>query len=160
MDSKIPQLIYELALKTRVLRTLIVSQKKEESLSEREMLILEQLKKHDSMTVSEVAASIGEYSLSTISVDLSHLWREKGFIEKTIDPGNQRQKIIKLTKKGQKATDVILKVKRQIFGTIIDALDMNPDEQIVIRTVLERALPRMEEKIGKLQNSTTDGKED
>ncbi|RKY12396.1 MAG: hypothetical protein DRP52_04700, partial [Planctomycetota bacterium] len=43
---------------------------------------------------------------STISVNITKLWREKRMVSKTKDPENQRTTIVELTEAGKRAIEI------------------------------------------------------
>ena len=81
-----------------------------EVLTERDMLILEALHQRGALTISRIAEAIPNVSDSTISINVTKLWREKQMVSKKKNPQNQRTTIIKLTDKG---TDVIEVLKTE-----------------------------------------------
>ena len=83
-----------------------MSQLYAENLSKRDMIILNVLSQRGKMSVSEIANAIPNASDSTISVNITKLWREKQMVSKTKDPENQRTTIVELTEAGKKAIEI------------------------------------------------------
>lgn len=110
------------------------------SLSNRELQILTMLKEKGSMRVSEIADGSDDVSFSTISTDISRLWRDKKMVTKTIDPDNQRSTIVGLTPEGQKAVEIAMKQKQERFEKLYEALGTNPQEEQMMLQVLNRAI--------------------
>ena len=112
-----------------------------EGLTERDVMILELLNKREKMTVSEIAAADPNVSDSTISTDVTKLWRDKKMVSKTISPENQRTTIVELTEKGKKAIEVINKQRTERFKTLFQAIEVTDDEKQVLLKILARAIP-------------------
>jgi DNA-binding MarR family transcriptional regulator len=109
-------------------------------IGEREFLILSLLKGKGKMTVSEIAEAEPSVSYSTISTDITRLWRDKKMVTKTVDPDNQRSTIIELTETGRKFVELRQKQKKERFQKLYDALDTTKQEEETLLKVINRAI--------------------
>lgn len=152
MNKDLKKMIYRLAFKTRVLKSMIESD--EENLSEREIMILDLLKYNKSMSITEISSNFKNLAISTISADISKLWKENEYVEKKVDPSNERVRLVELTDKGDEKLKDIVKKRFIMFEAIIDALDLNTVEEEIFIKALERALPSMDSTIEEYKSKT------
>ena len=120
----------------------------EGAVGERELMILDLLKDKGTMSVSDIAEEIPNVSYSTISTDITKLWREKKFVNKSIDPDNQRVTLVKLTEKGQKAIELIQKKRNERMNRLYEALNTTKEEEEVIIKVSNRATKYFDKLLG------------
>jgi DNA-binding MarR family transcriptional regulator len=120
----------------------------EGAVGEREVMILGLLKEKGTMSVSEIAEEIPNVSYSTISTDITKLWREKKFVDKSIDPDNQRVTLVKLTEKGRKAIELIQKKRNERMNQLYEALNTTKKEEEIIIRVSNRATEHFDKLLG------------
>jgi len=120
----------------------------EGAVGDRELMILGLLKEKGTMSVSEVAEAVPNISYSTISTDISKLWRDKKMVTKTIDPDNQRVTLVELTEKGAKALELIQKKRDERMNQLYEALNTTKNEEEVIIRVSERATKYFDKLLG------------
>jgi DNA-binding MarR family transcriptional regulator len=120
----------------------------EGAVGEREVMILDLLKKKGTMSVSDVAEEIPNVSYSTISTDITKLWREKKLVNKSIDPDNQRVTLVKLTEKGRKAIELIQKKRNERMNQLYEALNTTKEEEEIIIRVSNRATKHFDKLLG------------
>jgi DNA-binding MarR family transcriptional regulator len=111
-------------------------------------MILRLLNERGKMTVSQIAAAEPNVSDSTISTNITKLWRDKQMVSKTISPENQRTTIVELTDKGKKAIEVVNKQRAERFKTLFQALEVTDDEKQVLLKILNRAIPFFDKHLG------------
>jgi len=138
--------IDEISLRMRLLRAR-QEETDSESLTEREIMLLELIEGHGKMTVSQIAVSYPGVSESTISTGVTKLWRDK-LVSKTINPENQRITIVALTEKGKKALGVVKRQRAERFNTLFHAIETTDDEKQVFLRVLTRAIAYFDEILG------------
>jgi len=127
-------LIYQLALKTRILRTM----RQEAGLSEREQLILVLLSLKGEMSIAEIINFFPNISTSTISNTLNKLWKEDKLILKTIDPETQKR-LISFTKEGLARFEEEEKNRKELYKVLNDGLNLSEAEKKVWERILKRA---------------------
>ncbi len=120
----------------------------EGAVGERELMILGLLKEKGTMSVSEIAETIPNVSYSTISTDITKLWRDKKMVNKAIDPDNQRVTLVELTDKGQKAAELIQKKRNERMNQLYEALNTTKEEEEVIIRVSNRAIEHFDKLLG------------
>ena len=97
------------------------------------------------MTVSGIVNAIPNATDSTISINVTKLWREKRMVSKTKNPENQRTTIVELTDTGKKTIEVYNKQKTERFKALFQAIEVNDEERVVLTNVLDRAIKFFEE---------------
>ena len=147
METELAKLLDELGLRMRLLKATQEAISEGEDLSERDILILELLNSRGQMTVSEVIAAYPQVSESTISTDITKLWRNK-LVSKTTNPDNQRITFVGMTQKGKETLDDIRKSRYQRLATLVLAMDFTPDEAQVMRRLTSRAISFFDEFLG------------
>ena len=140
MGPDLTKAIHEITLRMRLLRAIQEDKSSSEGLTERDVMILELLNERGKMTVSQIVEATPSASDSTISTNVTKLWRDRKMVSKTIDPENQRTTIVELTDKGMKAIEVVKKQRAERFQTLFNAIDVTDDEKQVIIKVLSRAM--------------------
>jgi len=140
MRPKVTEAILGLSNKMLAMKAIQEDKHNPGFISEREFLILSQLQEKGKMTVSEIAEAEPSVSFSTISTDITRLWREKKMVTKTVDPDNQRSTIVELTEAGRKAVELRQKQRQERFQRLYDALDTTRQEEEVLLDVVTRAI--------------------
>jgi len=120
----------------------------EGAVGEREVMILGLLEGKGTMSVSEIAEEIPNVSYSTISTDITRLWREQKLVNKSIDPDNQRVTLVKLTEKGRKAIELIQKKRNERMNQLYEALNTTKEEEEIIIRVSNRATEHFDKLLG------------
>jgi len=157
MGPDLTKAIHEISLRMRLLRAIQEDNSSSEGLTERDVMILELLNQRDKMTVSQIADAIPGASDSTISTDITKLWRDRKMVSKTISPENQRTTIVELTDKGREALEVVKKQRAERFQTLFNAIDVTDGEKQVIIKVLTRAINFFDRHLGLNKSNSTDG---
>jgi DNA-binding MarR family transcriptional regulator len=139
MGPELEKVMFELGLRMRLLRAAQEEAVSPENLTERDTLILELLNDQGEMTVSQIAATTPNISDSTISTNITKLWRQK-LVSKTISPENQRVTMVKLTDKGKKAIDIVNEQRLERFQMFFKAIQVTGEEKEVILRVFGRAV--------------------
>ena len=148
MERDIERAIRELSFRMRLLKAKQEDESSSEVLTEREAMILGLLQERGRLSVSQIAAADPNVSDSTISTDVTRLWRDKQMVTKTISPENQRTTTVELTDKGKKALELIQKQRTERFKTLFKAINVTDDEKRVFMTVLKRALTHLDKHLG------------
>jgi len=120
-----------------------------EMLNEREFVILSLLKENGTMNVSDIAEADPSVGYSTISTDITRLWREKKMVTKTIDPDNQRVTLVELTDKGRKSVEFRQKQKDERFKKLYEALNPSKEETETLINVCNRASKHLDNILSK-----------
>jgi len=139
MVPKLASLIEELSARMRRLKAMQEEQLSSEHLTERDVLILGLLHERGRMTVSQIAAAEANASDSTISTNITKLWRDK-IVSKTFDPADQRTTIIELTDKGRGKIETVNKQRAERYRKLFEAINVTDDEKMVLMKVLSRAI--------------------
>ncbi|MBN2455444.1 MAG: winged helix DNA-binding protein [Sedimentisphaerales bacterium] len=139
MSTELEKAIWELTRRMRLLK-ILQQEAGEEDLTERDTMILGLLNERSSMTVSEVAAAIPNVSDSTISTNITRLWREKRMVSKTMSPQDQRTTVVALTDEGKKAIDAFNRQRTERFSKLFQALQVTDDEKELLLKIISRAL--------------------
>jgi len=148
MPQELGKLMDELGLRMRLLRASQENGAPMGELSERDILLLELLDGHGRMTVSEIAASYPHVSESTISTDITNLWREKKLVSKTINPDNQRVTFVEITDKGKELLTVIKQQRSERIATLFRAMGFSDEEREVMKRLTSRAIMYFDEYLG------------
>jgi DNA-binding MarR family transcriptional regulator len=134
------KIIDELGFRMRLLRAGQEDQAHTGDITERDMLLLEMLNERGRMTVSEISASYSNASESTISTNITKLWRNKKLVSKTINPENQRVTFVELTEKGVELVKKIRQMRSERLATLFKAMEITEEESKVMERVMERAV--------------------
>ena len=98
------------------------------------------------MTVSEITSLAPKGSGSTISTNITKLWKKK-LVSKTICPDNQRVTLVELTEKGKKAMELLNAQRAKRFQMFFDAINATKEEKDVLLRVFLRAVAFLDEKL-------------
>ncbi len=109
MGPELEKAVQELSMRMRLIRWMQEQNGSTQDVTEREVLLLQVVNEKGRTRVTEIASVYPTVSESTISTDLTRLWRDKGLIDKTINPKNQRQTIVELTDKGKTVLAAVMK---------------------------------------------------
>ena len=148
MGPELEKAVQELGLRMRLISWMQEQNGSTEDVSEREVLLLQVINEKGRMRVTEIAAIYPTVSESTISTDLTRLWRDKGLIDKTINPKNQRQTFVKLTEKGKEVLEGVMKTRTAAYNALFHALQVSDDERQVLIRICKRAVQFMDEHLG------------
>lgn len=140
MVPKLASLIEELSARMRRLKAMQEEQSPSEHLTERDVLILSLLHEHGRMTVSQIAAAEANASDSTISTNITKLWRDQKMVSKTTSPEDQRTTIIELTDKGREKIETVNKQRAERYRKLFEAINVTDDEKMVLMRVLTRTI--------------------
>ena len=140
METELAKVIRDLAFRMRLLKASQEEQVGRYYLSERQLLILELLREHGPMSVSQLSAADPGASNSTISTTITGLWRDEKLVTKAISPENQRTTVVALTEKGRKIIDVLNKQRAERFQTFLKAVNLTKSEEKVMLKVFRHAI--------------------
>jgi DNA-binding MarR family transcriptional regulator len=140
MKPDLEKAVYEISQKMEQLRVMQENRSHSEDLTERDIMILNVLSQRGKMPVSEIANAIPNASDSTISMNITKLWREKRMVSKTKDPENQRTTIVELTEAGKKEVELHNNQRAERFKALFQAIEVNDEERVVLTNVLDRAI--------------------
>lgn len=135
MPGSLEQRMYDVSLRTMVLRQLQPLTKAARDLTERDVLILELLGFQGRQCVSNVAKLFPKASRATISVNLTKLWRA-GKVTKTTDPANQRMTWIELTPNGRKALNEVQRQRKAHMATLAGMLRLSTAERATFEKIM------------------------
>ncbi len=148
MGPKLMDAILGLSRRMLTLKATQEDEALEGAVGERELMILGLLKEKGTMSVSEIAEAVPNVSYSTISTDITRLWRDKKMVTKTVDPDNQRVTLVELTEKGKKAVELMQKRRDERMNQLYEALNTTKDEEEVIIRVSNRATEYFDKLLG------------
>ncbi len=148
MERDIEKAIRGLSFRMRLLKAKQEDKTTSEVLTEREVMILGLLRERGRLSVSQIAAADHNVSDSTISTDVTKLWRDKEMVTKTISPENQRTTIVELTDKGKKAVGLVQEQRAERFKALFKAINVTDDEKQILMTVLSRAITHLDKHLG------------
>lgn len=155
MGPDLEKAITQLSLRMRLLKA-AQEDTSPDHLTDRDVLLLQLINERGKMTVSEIAAASPNVSESTISTNITKLWRDKKLVSKTIDPDNQRSTIVELTEKGQKALETVMAQRTERSNALFHAIQVTPEEKDVLIRVCNRAVDFMDKHI--IKNSSSEKK--
>jgi DNA-binding MarR family transcriptional regulator len=153
MPIELGKLVDELSMRMRLLRAAQENTSKTEDLSERDILLLELLNGRGRMAVSEISAAYPNVSESTISMNITKLWRNKKLVSKTINPDNQRVTFVELTEKGRELLKVIKQHRRERLAALFHAMEFADGEREVLERLTARAIAYFDKYLGLDKNS-------
>jgi DNA-binding MarR family transcriptional regulator len=159
MPVELGKLIDELGMRMRLLRVAQEGGSESENLSERDVLLLELLNGRGRMTVSEVAAAHPNVSESTISTNITKLWRNQKLVSKTINPDNQRVTFVELADKGRQVLRVVKQQRSERLATLFRAMEFADGEREVLQRLAARAITFFDEYLGMKKNPIENGKQ-
>ena len=148
MGPDLQKVLNEFTLRMRLMRAFQQEQTGEETLSERKVLILQQLAERGPLSVSQISESWPNVSDSTISMAITKLWREYGLVTKTIHPQNQRITIVELSEKGRRELEKIMKQRNERFQTFFEAINVSEEEKQVLIRIFRRGVKYMDQMLG------------
>jgi len=140
MGPDLEKAIYEISLRMRQLKAMQENKSYSEDLTERDVMILEALHQRGALAISQIAEAVPNVSDSTISTDVTKLWREKQMVSKEKNPQNQRTTIVELTDKGKDVIEVLKTERTERFKTLFRATEVTDEEKQVILKVLARTI--------------------
>lgn len=140
MGPDLIKAIHDISLRMRLLRAVQEEKSSAQGLTERDVIILELLDERGKMTISQIAQAYPAISDSTISTNITKLWRDNKMVSKTISPENQRTTIVELTEEGKKAIGLIKTQRAERYQTLFAAINVTDDEKAVFTRILTRAI--------------------
>ena len=140
MPVELGKLIDDLGMRMRLLRAAQEGASRTEDLSERDILLLELLNSRGKMAVSEISAAYPNVSESTISTNITKLWKNKKLVSKTINPENQRMTFVDLTDKGKELLNVIKQQRGERLTMMFQAMKFSDEERAMMERVVTRAI--------------------
>jgi DNA-binding MarR family transcriptional regulator len=148
MGPDLTKAIHEISLRMRLLRAGQEDESASEGLTQRDTLILELLNERGRMTISQIAQAYPTISDSTISTNITKLWRDNKMVSKTISPENQRTTIVELTDIGRKAIELVKQQRAERYQTLFDAINVTDGEKEVFTKILTRAIAFFDNYLG------------
>jgi DNA-binding MarR family transcriptional regulator len=148
MSPDLVKAILELSNRMLTLKAIEEDKTLEGALSERELIILNLLREKSRLSVSDIAEAVPKASYSTISTDITKLWRDRKMVSKTVDPDNQRVTLVELTNKGAEAAETIQTQRDKRFEQLYEALNTTPEEEQVMVRVFSRATTYFDNLLG------------
>ena len=139
MSPELEKAIWELTRRMQLLR-ILQQEQADEDLTERDAMILSLLNERSSMTVSKIAEAIPNASDSTISINITKLWREKQMVSKIISPQDKRTTVVALTDEGKKAIGAFNKQRTERFNKLFQALQVTDNEKELLLKIISRAV--------------------
>lgn len=155
MGPELSKAILDISFKMRLLKAMQEDTSSSGGLTERDLMILELLHNRGKMTVSEIAAADSNVSYSTISTNVTKLWRDGKMLSKTISPENQRVTTVELTDKGKETVEVYNRLRTERFQVLFDAIEVTEDEKQVLLNIIARAISSFDKFLG-LDKSTNE----
>ncbi|MEN6306297.1 MAG: winged helix DNA-binding protein [Anaerohalosphaeraceae bacterium] len=148
MGPDLEKALNDLSLRMRLIRAMQENQKPDDTLTERESLILQQLSERGTLTVSQISEAWANVSESTISMTLTKLWKRK-LVSKTISPDNQRVTHVTLTEKGRNELNQIFQQRRERFQALFDAIQLTDQDRDVLIRICQRGVACIDQLLGK-----------
>lgn len=139
MENSLAKLIDKMSYQMRLLKASQEDNAASLGLSERDLLLLNNLLEKGSSTISDIANADPTASISTISTAVTSLWRKK-LLTKIADPDDQRTTIIELTQAGTEVITEYNLQRAQRFKALFKAIEMTDEEKEVFLRVLNRAV--------------------
>jgi DNA-binding MarR family transcriptional regulator len=152
MPMELGKLIDDLSMRMRLMRAGQEAATTADDLNERDILLLELLSNRGRMAVSEISAAYPNVSESTISTNITKLWKNKKLVSKTINPDNQRMTFVDLTNKGREFLGVIKQQRAERMATLFRAMKFSDEEREVMERVTSRAVEFFDEYLGLKKN--------
>ncbi|MDO8304097.1 MAG: winged helix DNA-binding protein [Sedimentisphaerales bacterium] len=153
MPVELGKLIEDLGMRMRLMRAGQEGASKSDGLSERDILLLELLNSRGKMAVSEISAAYPNVSESTISTDITKLWKNKKLVSKMINPENQRMTFVDLTDKGRELLGVIKQQRGERMATLFRAMKFSDEERVIMERVFARAIEFFDDYLSLTKNS-------
>ena len=152
MAADLVKAINELSQRMRLLKAMQEEASDSERLTERDEMILDLLSKRGRMTISEIAAEDPNVSFSTISLNITKLWRKLKLVSKTISPENQRTTFVELNEKGREAIEAMKQQREKRFKVLYEALGVTDGEKELLMRILKRANAYFEKYVSMIEN--------
>ena len=152
MGTDLTKVMLELNLRMMLLKTIQEEAQPATDISERDSVILSLLDIKGPMTVSEITDLAPKGSGSTISTNITKLWKKK-LVSKTICPDNQRVTSVGLTEKGRKAMEVLNSQRAKRFQVFFDAINATQEEKDVLLRVFSRAVAFLDKQLSSVHSS-------
>jgi DNA-binding MarR family transcriptional regulator len=153
--KNLERLIYEISLKMRLLKA-IQTINDESGLSEREVLLLELIGSQKGMSISDIGKYFPGLAISTISGDISQLWKKRELVTKGINPDNERARVIELSDKGYKLLNDVEKKQAERFSILLKGLNVKGENRKILEQIIQDALLFIEEKLASLNSSNSE----
>jgi DNA-binding MarR family transcriptional regulator len=153
MAAELGKLIDELSMRMRLFRAGQEDAAQMEDLCERDILLLELLSSRGRMAVSEIAAACSNVGESTISMNITKLWRNMKLVSKTINPDNQRVTFVEITQKGKELLKVIRQLRSERLAALFQAMTFADGEREILERVIARAIAYFDKHLGLRKNS-------
>jgi DNA-binding MarR family transcriptional regulator len=148
MPVELGKLLDDLSMRMRLMRAAQEGTSKTEDLGERDILLLELLNSRGQMAVSEISAAYPNVSESTISTNITKLWKNRKLVSKMINPENQRMTFVDLTDKGRQLLNVIKQQRAERMATLFRAMEFSEAEREMMERVIARAIKFFDEYLG------------
>ncbi len=148
MPIELANKIYDLSFRMQLLSLGDDSSSQASDLSIRDCVILALLDKLGQMRVSDIAEAYPSVSESTISTTITRLWKDLGLVSKTINPQNQRETFVKLTKKGEQSVKAVVAKRAERYRLLLQGLNVDEHEQEVLIRILDRAIGFFDQRLG------------
>lgn len=155
MAPSFEELIYDFSLKMRLLKATQESVTGDEGVSEREILLMEILAERGKTTISTLASALPIVSESTISTDITRLWRAKELVTKNVSDRDQRITTTELTPKGKQLLDWIKTKRAERSATLLRAIGITAKEREVCERILTRAVQYLDTQLTALSENQT-----
>ena len=142
------------------MRRLMIAQESEgcrPELTMRDVLILDLLQHQGPMTVSQISKAVQDVASSTVSTNITKLWRENKFVSKIKKYDNQRTTIVELTDKGKEAIELFNNRREERFAMLFQAMNLSEDEGKIIEGVVGRAIKFLDENLLRKSSQTKEG---
>lgn len=121
-----------------------------DELKDREVLILELLHDRGSMNVSELSKFFPGVGDSTISMDTTRLWKDKGLVDKKLSTTNLRVHTVELTNLGKKKIVELHEKRLQRLEILADAIGEDPEEIRVLKGMFDRMVRELDKRLESL----------
>jgi DNA-binding MarR family transcriptional regulator len=147
MSEDLGILIREFGSRMKIVRTIHAIHAEAPDVSEKETFLLELLRQRRKMTISEMRRFLPGIAESTMSVEISKLSKRRGWVRKSINPDNERERLVELTSKGLSLLSAMNEVNSRSHAILMRAIKMTPQEAEVCASVLRRAVPALDREI-------------
>lgn len=140
MENKLVDVISQLSLRMRLIKSLQEEKSSSTELSDRDMLLLEMIDRAGTMTISQITALHPGVSDSTISTAITRLWRDKKLVSKNISPENQRVTNVELTEGGKKELEIYEAHQAVRNKVLLKAMQISDTEGQMLLEIISRAI--------------------
>jgi DNA-binding MarR family transcriptional regulator len=148
MPVELGKLIDDLGMRMRLMRAVQENGGEIAELSERDILLLELLDSRGRMTVSEIMAAYPHVSESTISTNITRLWRDRKLVYKAINPDNQRVTFVEITEKGKEMLKGVRQLRAERLAALFRGMNFTDEERQVMERLTSRAVEYFDEYLG------------